>query len=126
MSKDKTKLFKDETKLFGDRRNTGRVPVRFDVNCRYDETYLFTRASNLSELGIFLVTSEPAALGSEVDLQFKAPDGSNSGLEVRARVVWIDRNSQGVDTGMGLEFIEIEPELQKRIRTLIRTVAYLD
>lgn len=117
---------KDKTKLYGERRGTDRVPVRFEVNCRYDQTYLFSRAGNLSEFGIFLVTSSPAKVGTEVDLKFNAGNSSDSNFEVRARVVWIDHDGDGAETGMGLQFVEVAPETGKRIRALIRTVAYLD
>lgn len=117
---------KDKTKLYSERRGTDRVPVRFDVNCRYDQTYLFSRASNLSEFGIFLVTSSPAKVGTEVDLNFSAGNSSEPSFEVRARVVWVDRDDDGAEAGMGLQFVEVGPETGKRIRALIRTVAYLD
>lgn len=119
-------MSKDRTKLFVERRVTDRVPVRFDVNYRQDETYLFSQASNISELGIFLATCEPAEVGTEVELQFKAAGDASSNLEVRARVMWVEKGEGGAEPGMGLMFLDPEPEVRDRIRALIRTMAYLD
>ena len=71
---DQFMIFKKKRTL-EERRTTHRHKVRMDVNYRHGETYLFSRASNLSELGIFLVSIDPLPKGSRLELQFSPISG---------------------------------------------------
>jgi type IV pilus assembly protein PilZ len=96
-----------------------------DVNYRHGETYLFSRASNLSELGIFLVSNDPLPKGSRLELQFSSLSGAEP-LVVDGEVVWIDHGAHNREPGMGIRFINPSVETQQRIKALIRTLAYLE
>ena len=108
-----------------ERRRHPRYALDVDVDYRLDDSYLYSRASNLSELGIFLVTARPAPRGTELELRFKVP-GDEGVLEVAGEVMWVDRGGDGRQPGMGIRFLEPTAELRERIRTLIRTMAYLE
>jgi type IV pilus assembly protein PilZ len=110
---------------FVERRSHHRHPVRLDVNYRRGETYLFSRAENLSELGIFIVSDEPFDKTTELDLRFLPPEGGEA-IEITGEVVWVERGTAGRQPGMGVRFINPTPQLRQRIQALIRTVAYLE
>lgn len=114
-----------ENRSFSERRTSERHPIKLDVNYKHGETYLFSRSSNLSELGIFLVTQTPLANGSRIELQFSPPDGGEP-IQVVGEVMWIERGGGGKEPGMGVRFVNPTPETRQRLKALIRTIAYLE
>ncbi len=114
----------DETKSITERRVHLRHKAKVDVNYRHGETYLFSRTENLSELGVFLVSDDPFDKGTKIDLRFLPPGGEP--LEVTGEVMWVDRGSRGSPAGMGVRFIDLNEQVKKQIRALIRTIAYLE
>lgn len=108
-----------------DRRRQPRHPVRLDVDFRAGDSYLYSRASNISEFGIFVVTADPAPPGTRVHLRFGSAGGGPP-LEIEGEVRWIDRGDPRRDPGMGIRFIDPSLEFRSRIKALIRTIAYLE
>jgi type IV pilus assembly protein PilZ len=108
-----------------ERRLHPRHPVKIDVNYRRGETYLYSRTENLSELGIFLVSKEPLERKTKLELRFSAPEGGHP-IEVTGEVVWVDKGGGGRSPGMGIRFVDPSPEVRERIKSLIRTIAYLE
>ncbi len=119
MSPDDTKSFSDE------RRGQARYPVRIDVNYRHGDTYLFSRSSNVSELGIFLVSDNPLPKDTVLALEFRIPNMRNP-IAVSGRVAWVERGTSGAQPGMGIQFVDLTPDARKQIRSLIRTIAFID
>ena len=116
----------EDTKALGvERREKTRYKVKLDVNYRHGDTYLFSRASDASELGIFLVSDTPLPTGAKLELEFKAPN-TREPIRVAGRVAWVETGTHGKDPGMGIQFLDLTPEVQKRIRALIRIIAYFD
>lgn len=118
-------MSRDHTKSFDDRRSQPRHNIRLDVNYRHGDNYLFSRSSNLSEMGIFLVTSDPLSTGTILDLRFAVP-GDENPVEVRGEVVWLEQGGSGIEPGMGIRFIDPTNEARSKVMTLIRTMAYLE
>lgn len=119
---------KDITKAFGtgaERRREVRHEIKLNVNYSHGDTYLFSKSGNLSEMGIFLITDNPLAAGTIIELRFDTP-GSGAPIEVTGEVVWIDPGNYETPTGMGLRFINPDEAIRNRIRSIIRTIAYLD
>ena len=118
-------MSREETRAYDERRRQRRHTAAIDVNYRHDDTYLYSRSSNISELGIFLVSDTPAAPGTVLELVFALPD---SGEEIRlsGEVMWTIEQGRGRSPGMGIRFVEPSPEIRKRIRALIRTIAVLE
>jgi uncharacterized protein (TIGR02266 family) len=114
-----------ETKSHDDRRGVQRHKATLDVNYRHGDTYLFSRSENLSELGIFLVSKELLAIGTHMELKFRPP-GGNEEIEIHGEVVWIDQGSERRESGMGVRFTNPDQFTRERIKTLIRTIAYLE
>jgi uncharacterized protein (TIGR02266 family) len=108
-----------------DRRGRARTDVKLDVNYRHGDVYLYSRSSNASEFGIFLLSDEPRPVGSLLELEFKTPHARQP-IKVTGKVVWVEENKGGAETGMGVQFVDLDSETQQRIRSLIRIVACID
>jgi len=108
-----------------DRRRQPRHPARFDVDFRASDSYLYSRASNISELGIFVVTASPVPPGTRIHLRFGSA-GDGTPIEIAGEVRWIDRGGSGREPGMGVRFVDPSLEFRARIKALIRTIAYLE
>ncbi len=108
-----------------ERRIFPRHDVKLDVNYRHGDTYLFSRSENLSELGIFLFSDDPFEKGTRIELVFRPPDGGDP-IEVEGEVVWIENEGHGKKPGMGIRFLDPTPKIRTRIKSLIRTMAYLE
>ncbi|MCU0663842.1 MAG: PilZ domain-containing protein [Myxococcota bacterium] len=108
-----------------DRRVGNRAPLKLDVNYRQGETYLFSRTSDVSELGIFLVTEHPLPVATFLRLEFRMPDDGEK-LLLDGEVVWVDSVGRSHERGMGIRFITPSVQVKKRLSALIRTIAYLE
>src|SRR5215475_1413894 len=58
------------------RRSSERVDVLWSVDCETEDTFLYAAITNISEMGIFVRTTEPLAVGTEVILRFAPPHAS--------------------------------------------------
>ncbi|MCP4601135.1 MAG: hypothetical protein GY847_11525 [Proteobacteria bacterium] len=112
-------------KSTSERRLRPRHKIKIDVNYRRDETYLFSKTENLSELGIFLVSKDPFPKGTRLALRFLSPEGGDP-IEISGDVVWIERGTGGKQSGMGVRFANLNTQTSDRIKALIRTFAYLE
>ena len=117
-----------------DRRSQPRHKVRFDVDYRADETFLFARITDISEMGIFIAVADPPPVGEMVDLRFNLPEALRnemgegpSVLTLKAKVQWVTEGPPNAESpGMGLRFVDPDEVTANRIVELVRTVAYLD
>jgi len=125
MTKKNTDQFVDDNFGSKERREQQRYEVKLDVNYRHGDTYLFSRISNVSEFCIFLVTDNLLEKGTIIEMDFPSP-GINRPVTVQGEVMWIENSSDGKEPGMGIKFINLSPKTQKRIKSIIRIVAYID
>ncbi len=101
--------------------------VYWAVNCETEETFLFASIANIGELGIFIRTDEPLAVGTPMILTFvsrylPAP------FSLPGRVQWVNTVSafgDNLNPGMGVKFIDLELDDRERLVAAIRTIAYL-
>jgi uncharacterized protein (TIGR02266 family) len=101
-----------------ERRTEERVETT--VRAEFQEEY-WGITKNLSNGGAFIVTSTPLELGDEIVLKLHLPDGGEE-LEVDCKVVWTNqygRETQDMRRGMGVKFLNLQPESQKRIHSYI-------
>ncbi|MCG5053488.1 MAG: TIGR02266 family protein [Myxococcales bacterium] len=112
----------------GQRRAHPRVPVKIEVDYRSDDNFLFAYITDLSAMGIFVKTTEPHPPGARLTLRFK-PLGAPE-FVVDGQVVWINPVRPGdpnsINPGMGIQFVDLDPDTQRRLTRLVRTFAYLD
>ena len=108
-----------------ERRSAVRANIAVTETRVGDEReYFFGYAMNLSKAGAFIHTLRPRKVGEEFGIQFTVP---RSGIFVkcRAKVVWTHEFVQGEAKvpGMGVEFVDIDPEIAERVDRWAREYA---
>jgi type IV pilus assembly protein PilZ len=109
-----------------DRRTFDRYDVEWAVDCVATDTFLYASITNISEMGIFVRTTDPLRVGTKLRLKF-APPGAES-FELEGAVAWINRIREDGDNpnpGMGVRFVNLQPDERERLVEVIRTIAYL-
>ena len=110
-----------------ERRAEPRVPIDLEVDYGCDDTFLFAYIADISILGIFVRTNQPAPPGTRLTLRFTPPGASP--LLVKGEVIWINPYRPGEENpnpGMGVRFLSLSPRERDAIGHLVRTFAYLD
>jgi type IV pilus assembly protein PilZ len=113
-----------------DRRVHERVHVDIEVDYKADDTFLFAYITDISAMGIFVRTNTPEPPGTRLTLRFTPLEGEAMAFE--GEVIWINPLREGEgdyenrNPGMGIQFVDLEPEQRDRILQLVRTFAYLD
>lgn len=107
-----------------------RMHERFDAELSVDwscgEHFLYSYITNISEMGIFIRTDDPPAVGTALKLRF-ALEGE-APLELSGEVAWINPlrpDRENLNPGMGVRFTELTPAQRERIVLLVKTIAYL-
>jgi type IV pilus assembly protein PilZ len=116
----------DESVSGAERRNFDRYDVEWAVDCVASDTFLYASITNISEMGIFVRTSDPLRLGTRLRLSF-APPGSES-FALEGAVAWVNNireNGDNPNPGMGIRFVNLKPEERERLVEVIRTIAYI-
>ncbi|MDQ3262084.1 MAG: TIGR02266 family protein [Myxococcota bacterium] len=102
------------------RRKHPRRELALLVQYRFNslEAFLAEYATNLSPGGMFIRTDQPSPVGTTLHLQFSLKDGSRliDGLVRVARVVTAGTHEH--PAGMGVEFVDFDPELRALIQRL--------
>lgn len=95
--------------------------VMVDGAC--DETFLFAYVTNLGDLGVFVQTDRPLAVGTRVRVGF-----DRSELVLDGEVVWVNpvRNGDNPNPGMGIRFREMDLDTREAIVSMVHAIAYLD
>jgi type IV pilus assembly protein PilZ len=109
-----------------DRRTFDRYDVEWSVDCVASDTFLFASITNISEMGIFVRTTEPLRTGMRLRLVFAPPSAESFQLE--GTVAWVNpvrSNGDNPNPGMGIKFINLKLEQRERLVEVIRTIAYL-
>ncbi|GAB5548886.1 MAG: TIGR02266 family protein [Sandaracinaceae bacterium] len=108
------------------RRSYERFDTRLSVDWASEDHFLFSYITNISEMGIFIRTDEPAEVGTTLQLRFGLGDAD--ALELDGEVVWINPVKQGGDNlnpGMGVRFTTLSADQRERVVTMVKTIAYL-
>ena len=108
------------------RREHDRVDVAWTVDCVADDTFLFASIANISQMGIFVRTEEPLAIGTPLVLSF-APPGHEP-FKLEGAVAWVNKVREGSDNpnpGMGVRFLGLTLDHRERLVEVIRTIAYV-
>jgi len=71
--------------------------------------------------GLFIESSSPLTLGSELFLEFALPDKPSEKLKAKAKVVWVRNKPERylLFPGMGVQFIEIDKAAQGQLVELV-------
>ena len=109
-----------------ERRIHGRYDVDWAVDCVAEDTFLYASLANISEMGIFVRTLEPLAIGTKLMLSF-SPPGSVS-FKFPGVVAWVNEvkeNGDNPNPGMGVRFVDLSLPDRERLVEAFRAIAYL-
>jgi type IV pilus assembly protein PilZ len=109
-----------------ERRVHDRFEVTWAVDCIADDTFLYASIANISEMGIFVRTTEPLVIGTRMLLTF-APPGHEP-FKLDGQVAWVNRvreNGDNPNPGMGIRFVALHLDDRERLVEVIRTIAYV-
>ncbi len=109
-----------------ERRTFDRYDVEWAVDCVATDTFLYASITNISEMGIFVRTIDPPRLNTKLRLTF-APPGEE-GFQLEGCVAWVNcvrEDGDNLNPGMGVRFVNLQPEQRERLVDVIRTIAYL-
>jgi type IV pilus assembly protein PilZ len=126
MSKDELAERKAGEAAVDDRRGFDRYDVEWAVDCVASDTFLYAAITNISEMGIFVRTTDPLKVGTKLRLAF-APPGAEA-FKLEGAVAWINPlrdNGDNPNPGMGIRFVDLQPDERERLVSVIRTIAYL-
>lgn len=101
-----------------DKRGADRLEHPVLVAYRTVDRFLADFGTNLSKGGVFVNTAEPLSVGTPVRLLVSLPD-QEVPCEVTGRVIRVQDDAGGGTPGMGIEFVDVEPETQERIAELV-------
>lgn len=116
--------------MSSERRQDERLPMRARMDYR-DSTggnFLYEYTSNISRGGIFIETTSPLPVGTDVEMRFQPP-GMDEVLEIAGTVVWVNPFREGSDEnpnpGMGIQFGTLSDEAKNMVANLVKAIAYL-
>jgi len=116
----------DDDATGAERRTSQRFETSIAVDYASGETFLFAYLKDISEMGIFIRSNEPLAVGTKLRLRFHVDDGDP--LVLDGAVTWINpykTNGENINPGMGVRFTQLTAERREQVVALVRTVAYL-
>lgn len=118
----------DDGDRASERRSTERLNVTWLVDCETEDTFLYASIANISEMGIFVRTTQPLSIGTRLTLRFSPPGSSGGSYVLEGTVQWVNEVRPLHDNpnpGMGIRFVDLTPDDRERIVGTIRTIAYL-
>ena len=105
----------------GEQRAHPRYGARsISVGYTHTDAFFFILPDNISEVGIFIPTRQPFQAGTPLRLRFKPRGGET--FDLAGRVAW-SSEPDGTGFGTGIEFVELTPEQQERLKVLVDQVA---
>ena len=108
-------------------RSSERIEVSWAVDCQTEETFLYASITNVSQLGIFVRTDTPLAVGTYLRLRFVASEGGEA-FALLGRVHWTNDLrpfGDNINPGMGIMFVDLALSDRERLVSTIKTIAYL-
>jgi type IV pilus assembly protein PilZ len=110
-----------------ERRRNDRFDVTWQVDCETEDTFLYACITNISEMGIFVKTNKPLAVGTQLILRF-APPTAQETFVLNGIVQWINPVrplGENLNPGMGIRFQSLDLPDRERIVEAVRTIAYV-
>jgi uncharacterized protein (TIGR02266 family) len=109
-------LFYDLEAFMQDKRKHSRIQKKVKSEVAGKDHLSYSSSLDLSAGGMFISTPDPVAPGSEIDLSIKLSDGEI--ISLKGIVRWTkDEDSDESRAGMGIEFTNLTPEAETKIRT---------
>ncbi|HOX44738.1 MAG TPA: TIGR02266 family protein [Myxococcota bacterium] len=102
-------------------RNCDRATSEIRVEYRTVGSFLSDYALNLSKGGMFIHSEHPLPVGATVRLVFLLP-GLPFMFDLSGRVRWVQAEALDAEhpCGMGIEFIQVDERVRKRLETHVQ------
>ena len=111
----------EQTRIDLERRKTERTQLVVRVEYSTVDEFFSEFSRDINQGGLFIETSRPLSLGSEVMMRFNLPGGDQT-IETVGHVVRISLGDHEEPPGMGLEFEQLHDDDRVRIDQLVRTL----
>lgn len=99
----------ENKKNIKEKRQHERAPVKLEVTFQSGEDLVSRYMSNISRGGVYINTSEPHDLDTEIDLSFTLPESGHK-FVILGKVVWNSPSGGKTPPGMGIQFREMPEE----------------
>lgn len=99
-------------------RNAPRISTDLKLVSRNSGNSIDSRVMNMSGGGVFITTEHLLPVDAEFSIHLELP-GDPDVMTIRARVVWTKSVASASPAGMGIQFVNIAPEYQKRILAFV-------
>ena len=109
----------EQTRIDLERRKTERTQLVVRVEYSTVDEFFSEFSRDINQGGLFIETSRPLSLGSEVMMRFNLPGGHDV-IETVAHVVRVSHGDAQEPPGMGLEFEKLRNADRARIDQLVR------
>ncbi|MCH2184614.1 TIGR02266 family protein [Myxococcota bacterium] len=109
----------EPTHLESERRKAERIQLVVRVEYSTIDDFFSEFSRDINQGGLFIETSRPLSLGSEVMMRFNLPGGDDV-IETVGHVVRISHGDGQEPPGMGLEFEKLRNDDRIRIDRLVR------
>jgi type IV pilus assembly protein PilZ len=99
-----------------------RAALAVKVHCKTSDGHEFeSLTGGIGGGGLFIESSSPLELGSELFLDFALPDRPLEKLRAKAKVVWVRNKPERylLFPGMGVQFVEIDKNAQDQLVDLV-------
>lgn len=102
-----------------DQRSGDRLEHPVLVAYRSVEHFLSSLGTNLSSAGVFVNTKDPLPVGTRVRLLISLPDRAPP-VPLVGEVVRVQEAAEGLDPGMGVEFVDTGADAQARLESWVQ------
>ena len=109
----------EPTHIERERRKAERIQLVVRVEYSTIDDFFSEFSRDINRGGLFIETSRPLSLGSEVMMRFNLPGGDDV-IETVAHVVRVSHGDAQEPPGMGLEFEKLRNDDRARIDQLVR------
>jgi len=102
-----------------------RAPLAVKVQCATPDGKKFeSLTSGIGGGGLFIESSSPLALGTELSLEFALPDRPLEKLRAKAKVAWVRHKPERylLFPGMGVQFVDIDSKAQDLLVGLVEAL----
>jgi len=105
--------------------------VSLTAKVRYvapDGSHIESRATGIGGGGLFIESTAPMAIGTELTVSFSLPDRSAEWLEAKGRVAWVCPKADQYTffPGMGVRFTTVTQDTQARMVEFVNSLKKFD
>lgn len=105
--------------------------VTLTAKVRYvapDGSHIESRATGVGGGGLFIESTAPMAIGTELTVSFSLPDRLTEWLEAKGRVAWVcpKPDQYTFFPGMGIRFTSVTPDTQSRMLEFVNSLKKTD